>query len=115
MVSVNDFGSYYATSLPFGGKKGSGYGRFGGEEGLRALCNVKAVCEDAWWARLVGVRTRIPGRLRYPILDEKAAWGMGRGLVELGYGVGWRGRWEGVRRLVEVVMGRGGGEMAQGG
>ncbi|KAL8728692.1 MAG: hypothetical protein Q9181_005265, partial [Wetmoreana brouardii] len=41
MVSVNDFGAYYATGLPFGGTKGSGYGRFGGEEGLRSICNLK--------------------------------------------------------------------------
>ena len=31
LVSVNDFGVTYAVGLPFGGVKGSGYGRFGGE------------------------------------------------------------------------------------
>ena len=30
MVSVNDFAVYYAVQLPFGGGKGSGYGRFAG-------------------------------------------------------------------------------------
>ncbi|KAL8876430.1 MAG: hypothetical protein Q9198_005371, partial [Flavoplaca austrocitrina] len=35
MISVNDFGAYYAVGLPFGGRGGSGYGRFGGQEGLR--------------------------------------------------------------------------------
>ncbi|KAK5086933.1 Meiotic Sister-Chromatid recombination aldehyde dehydrogenase [Lithohypha guttulata] len=35
MVSINDFGAFYVCSLPFGGVRGSGYGRFGGEEGLR--------------------------------------------------------------------------------
>ena len=60
MVAVNDFGAYYACSLPFGGVKGSGYGRFGGAEGLQALCSIKSVCEEASWARLLGIRTRIP-------------------------------------------------------
>lgn len=62
MVSVNDFGAYYATGLPFGGRGGSGYGRFGGEEGLRGICNVKAVCRDARWAQVLlgGIGTRIP-------------------------------------------------------
>ncbi|KAL8987867.1 MAG: hypothetical protein Q9169_008638, partial [Polycauliona sp. 2 TL-2023] len=32
MISLNDFGAYYAVSLPFGGRGGSGYGRFGGQE-----------------------------------------------------------------------------------
>ncbi|KAL8931461.1 MAG: hypothetical protein Q9216_007195, partial [Gyalolechia sp. 2 TL-2023] len=63
MVSVNDFGAYYATGLPFGGVKGSGYGRFGGEEGLRGICNLKSVCRDSWWAEWMGVGTRIPGVL----------------------------------------------------
>ncbi|KAI4244387.1 MAG: hypothetical protein LQ352_006831, partial [Teloschistes flavicans] len=59
MVAVNDFGAFYATGMPFGGapcsssttntnkhgpsrRGGSGYGRFGGAEGLRALCNLKS-------------------------------------------------------------------------
>ncbi|KAI4092409.1 MAG: hypothetical protein LQ344_003474 [Seirophora lacunosa] len=106
MVSVNDFGAYYATGLPFGGAKGSGYGRFGGEEGLRGICNVKAVCRDAGWASWLGVRTSIPGVLRFG--SEKAegegAVGQGRkvrflkGMMRLGYADGFwprvRGLWE---------------------
>ena len=82
MVAVNDFGTYYAVQLPFGGVGGSGYGRFGGEEGLRGLCNLKAVCEDRWW----GVRTMIPGRHRYPVENGRKAWGLAEGIVFLGYG-----------------------------
>src|SRR5690606_12356074 len=46
-VSVNDFGlTYMAMDLPFGGVKGSGFGRLNGREGLRACTNMKAVLED---------------------------------------------------------------------
>jgi acyl-CoA reductase-like NAD-dependent aldehyde dehydrogenase len=46
-VSVNDFGlTYMAMDLPFGGVRGSGFGRLNGREGLRACCNVKAVLDD---------------------------------------------------------------------
>jgi hypothetical protein len=39
MTSINDFNAtYMCQSLPFGGVKYSGFGRFGGIEGLRALC-----------------------------------------------------------------------------
>jgi acyl-CoA reductase-like NAD-dependent aldehyde dehydrogenase len=40
-IAVNDFAVFYVCQLPFGGTKGSGYGRFMGIEGLRALCNQK--------------------------------------------------------------------------
>ena len=44
---VNDFGlAYIAQDLPFGGTKGSGFGRLNGREGLRACTNQKAVLED---------------------------------------------------------------------
>lgn len=40
-LAVNDFATFYVCQLPFGGTKGSGYGRFMGVEGLRGLCNQK--------------------------------------------------------------------------
>lgn len=44
MTSINDFNAtYMCQSLPFGGVKQSGFGRFGGIEGLRALC-IPKVC-----------------------------------------------------------------------
>ena len=97
MVSVNDFAVYYAVSLPFGGVKGSGYGRFGGEEGLRSICNTKAVCIDRFpgW-----VGTSIPVPLDYPIKTAEGAWEVCRGVVELGYGISF---WERARGLWRVV------------
>ncbi|PWY72302.1 aldehyde dehydrogenase-like protein C21C3 [Aspergillus heteromorphus CBS 117.55] len=106
MVSVNDFGSYYAVQLPFGGVKGSGYGRFAGEEGLRGVSNTKAVCVDRF-PRLMG--TRIPPRVDYPICkgvgmgakeDGTGAWEMCKGVVETGYQIGLVGRVKGIVRLL---------------
>ena len=97
MVAVNDFAVYYAVQLPFGGVKGSGYGRFAGEEGLRALCNTKSVCRDRWPGL---IRTRIPGALDYPIREGRRAWAFARAVVEVGYVEGW-GRW--VRAVGDVV------------
>lgn len=86
MIAVNDFGATYAVQMPFGGISGSGYGRFAGEEGLRGLCNVKAVCRDrmSW----LGVKTAIPPPMRYPVPDQERSWRFARGVVELGYGMG---------------------------
>lgn len=81
MVAVNDFAAYYAVQLPFGGVRGSGYGRFAGEEGLRGLCNTKSVCVDRFPSL---IKTAIPGGLDYPM--KGPAWEMGKGVVELGYG-----------------------------
>ena len=87
MVSINDYAVYYAVSLPFGGVKGSGYGRFGGQEGLRSLCNTKAVCKDRWPALL---STSIPAGLDYPIKSKAKGYQMCKGIVELGYAEGWK-------------------------
>jgi acyl-CoA reductase-like NAD-dependent aldehyde dehydrogenase len=77
MVSVNDFAVYYLNqSLPFGGVRGSGYGRFAGEEGMRAVCNVKAICEDRF-PRLIN--TSIPPVVDYPIRDGNRGWRFTKG------------------------------------
>lgn len=84
MVAVNDFAVYYAVQLPFGGVRGSGYGRFAGEEGLRGLCNIKSVCEDRFgW---LGVRTGIPPPMQYPVANQRNSWRFAHGVVEVGYG-----------------------------
>lgn len=94
MVAVNDFAVTYAVQLPFGGVKGSGYGRFAGEEGLRGLCNAKSVCVDRWpWM----MKTSIPGKLDYPMKD--GAWRMGQGVVEFGYG-GLLRKVEGIKKMI---------------
>ncbi|KAF2719448.1 ALDH-like protein [Polychaeton citri CBS 116435] len=84
MIAVNDFAAFYAVQLPFGGVKGSGYGRFAGEEGLRGLCGTKS--------------TAIPGKLDYPVRDTSAK--MGEGVVDVGYGDSW-GRF--VRGLSKMI------------
>ncbi|KAK8073758.1 succinate-semialdehyde dehydrogenase- variant [Apiospora phragmitis] len=99
-VAVNDFAVFYAVQLPFGGVGGSGYGRFAGEEGLRGLCNIKSVCEDRWgW---LGIRTAIPPAAQYPIRNQDSAWRFAKGVVGIGYGIGLRGKIQG---LVDIVMG----------
>lgn len=95
MVAVNDFAVFYAVQLPFGGARGSGYGRFAGKEGLRGLCNAKSVCVDRWPGL---IKTMIPGKLDYPM--GKGAYGMGRGVIELGYGENWNRRVQGISKTL---------------
>jgi len=100
MVAVNDFGAFYAVQLPFGGVRGSGYGRFAGEEGLRSVCNIKAVCEDrlGW----MGIRTAIPAQVAYPIPDTWKGFQFVCSIVEMGYGsLMEKGR--GLRRMLKSL------------
>mmetsp|Transcript_10340 Transcript_10340/g.28451 ORF Transcript_10340/g.28451 Transcript_10340/m.28451 type:complete len:383 (+) Transcript_10340:110-1258(+) len=67
MLSVNDYASnYLVQSLPFGGVKESGFGRFAGIEGLRALCLERSIVADAY-----GIKTAIPKPIDYPIDMDK--------------------------------------------
>jgi acyl-CoA reductase-like NAD-dependent aldehyde dehydrogenase len=98
MVAVNDFAVTYMVQLPFGGTKGSGYGRFAGKEGLRSVCNQKAITRDRW----PGIKTSIPGPMDLPLKGKGAAqraWEMAQGVVWLGYG-DWSGKIAGLKGLM---------------
>jgi hypothetical protein len=59
---VNDYGVFYMIqSLPFGGTKLSGFGKFNGPEGLRAFCRQKAFLTDRFQ-----VAASVPSFIRYP-------------------------------------------------
>ncbi|KAI9817439.1 MAG: Meiotic Sister-Chromatid recombination aldehyde dehydrogenase [Pycnora praestabilis] len=97
MVSVNDFAIYYMVQLPFGGVKGSGYGRFAGYEGLRSISNPKSVCADRFPSLF---NASIPAAIDFPIASPLKGWEMCRGVIELGYGQSLVQR---ARGLVKVV------------
>ncbi|KAF8506648.1 Aldedh-domain-containing protein [Russula emetica] len=101
MVSINDFGVFYLNQdLPFGGTKASGYGRFGGPEGLRSLTNPKAVVVDRWpWL----LQTSIPRPLDYPIRSTVQAWDIASGIISALYADGWRESFEGLQRLINAL------------
>lgn len=63
MVSVSDWGlSAMVTSLPFGGQKLSGFGRFAGPEGLRDFMHQQSVVTDRF-----PIRTPQPSWLSFPL------------------------------------------------
>jgi len=84
-VAINDFATFYVAQLPFGGVKKSGYGKFGGEEGLTGLCNAKSIVLDKPILRMLGVATAIPSPIDYPIPDDKKAWRFVENLNIAGY------------------------------
>ncbi|KAM7280054.1 hypothetical protein ACFE04_007188 [Oxalis oulophora] len=96
VAAINDFASsYMCQSLPFGGVKDSGFGRFAGVEGLRACCLVKSVVEDRLWPY---IKTVIPKPIQYPIAPN--GFEFQESLVETLYGLN---IWERLRALVNVL------------
>lgn len=96
VAAINDFASnYMCQSLPFGGVKDSGFGRFAGIEGLRACCLVKSVVEDRWWPF---IKTKIPKPIQYPIAEN--GFEFQESLVETLYGLN---IWDRLRALVNVL------------
>lgn len=70
-VAINDFATFYVCQLPFGGINNSGFGKFGGKEGLRGICNAKSVCLDRFPFKFL--RTQIPKQIDYPINDHSSS------------------------------------------
>ncbi|KAL5518794.1 MSC7 [Sanghuangporus vaninii] len=105
MVSINDFGVFYyltvcnSQDLPFGGAKSSGYGRFGGPEGLRSLTNPKAIVVDRWPFL---VQTGIPAPLDYPIRSLISSWEFVGGLIQLLHGDTLHTRFYGFVQLIRA-------------
>jgi len=96
-VSVNDFGfTYMAMDLPFGGTKGSGFGRLNGRDGLRACTNQKAVLVDRF-------PMHQPSKL-YPVGPKD--YDLARGVVRTLYGRGLRGKLRGLGDLAKTLVGR---------
>ncbi|KAF9993556.1 Meiotic Sister-Chromatid recombination aldehyde dehydrogenase [Modicella reniformis] len=101
MSNLNDFGvNYLCQSLPFGGVGVSGYGRFGGPEGLQAVCNQKSITVDRW-PRLI--QTFLPPVLQYPMNNVGDAIVVTRDLVNIIYD-GWVGRIKSVFEIVKVLL-----------
>jgi acyl-CoA reductase-like NAD-dependent aldehyde dehydrogenase len=80
MTAINEFGgiTYMVQDLTFGGVKASGYGRMNGREGLRSMCNVKAVVDDR-------IPLHRPNRL-FPV--AAADYRRFSGVLDLLYGAG---------------------------
>ncbi|XP_072975938.1 aldehyde dehydrogenase 22A1-like [Typha angustifolia] len=96
VAAINDFAStYMCQSLPFGGVKHSGFGRFAGVEGLRACCLVKSVVEDRWWPY---IKTKIPKPIQYPVAEN--GFEFQESLVEALYSLS---VWDRLRALVIVM------------
>ncbi|KAG0058496.1 Meiotic Sister-Chromatid recombination aldehyde dehydrogenase [Linnemannia elongata] len=101
MSNLNDFGvNYLCQSLPFGGVGMSGYGRFGGPEGLRAVCHQKAMTMDRW---PMLIQTFLPPVLQYPMNNVGDAIVVTRDLVNIIY-AGWVGRVHAVFEIVRTLL-----------
>jgi acyl-CoA reductase-like NAD-dependent aldehyde dehydrogenase len=94
-VSVNDFGlTYMAMDLPFGGVRGSGFGRLNGREGLRACTNVKAVLDDRF-------PLHVPAKV-FPVGD--GATDLAREVLRVLYQRGLGARVSAASRLVRMLV-----------
>jgi acyl-CoA reductase-like NAD-dependent aldehyde dehydrogenase len=97
-VSVNDFGmTYMAMDLPFGGVRGSGFGRLNGRDGLRAFCNPKAVLDDRF-------PLHVPAKV-FPVGEGSTE--VAREVLRLLYERGLGKRLGAAGRLARVLVGKG--------
>jgi len=98
MVTINDYGvSYLIQTLPFGGAKDSGFGRFNGPEGLRGFCREQSVVSDKF-----GLVTPVPRLILYPI--HKVAPEIIRETIHALYLAGFSARVGALFRLVKLGL-----------
>lgn len=92
---INGFGlTYMAQALPFGGIKGSGFGRLNGREGLRACTTQKAVLAD---------RLPVHAPLAvYPVKPNDYA--VARALIQLLYRRGAAAKLRGLTALIRAAL-----------
>jgi len=103
-VSVNDFGlTYMAMDLPFGGVRGSGFGRLNGREGLRACTNIKAVLDDRF-------PLHIPAKV-FPVGENSTE--LAREVLRLLYQRSLSKRVDALSALVGLLVKRGNGSRAE--
>ena len=98
MAAINEFGgmTYMAQDLTFGGVKHSGFGRMNGREGLRAMCNTKAVLDD-----------RLPlhfANKLFPVGPRDFA--KIKGALQIVYGRGLRQRAAGLVEVARALVGK---------
>lgn len=102
MCNLNDFGvNYMIQDLPFGGVGSSGFGRFGGPEGLRQCCSMKSLTKN----KLSWLTTSLvlPPLLDYPVQGRSATFT--EGLAKFYYGLGVWERVEGCVCMVRCLVG----------
>jgi acyl-CoA reductase-like NAD-dependent aldehyde dehydrogenase len=97
--NINDFGcNYLMQGLPFGGIKGSGFGRFAGIEGMRACCYTKAMTGDLFSF----TRTQVPNVLQYPVNETSNRFS--QALAVLSYDDSWLGRLSGLCSIITNLV-----------
>lgn len=96
MTSVNDAGgtTYLSQSLPFGGFKDSGFGRFAGREGLQGLCHQRSIVQN----RASFLKPSIPRAIAYPANGQGPAFCTA--LNQILYGMSLQARVRGVFNII---------------
>ncbi|CAM9744435.1 unnamed protein product [Discosporangium mesarthrocarpum] len=98
MTNINDFGvNYLVQTLPFGGVKDSGSGRFAGPEGLRECCLLKSVTVDCF-----PFSTVIPEPLLYPVTRSGALFS--KNLTTFTYSTSALGQLSGILGMIKALV-----------
>eukprot|EP00761_Pharyngomonas_kirbyi_P012523 gb/GECH01012550.1/.p1 GENE.gb/GECH01012550.1/~~gb/GECH01012550.1/.p1 ORF type:complete len:527 (+),score=123.05 gb/GECH01012550.1/:1-1581(+) len=95
---INDFGiPYLVQSVPFGGVRTSGFGKFNGPEGMREFCRQKTVVTDRFW-----MRTPAPAFTLYPMHPNN--WRIAGEATRLVYSPSWMESFQAGYRMLKMML-----------